>query len=700
MTRRFVSLPFILCLAACESSSEKAPLAKRNTLDVRPSNPSCLAFARPQDSAEMQLQPAFGSIEFPLLIGLYRNEQRWYAVQRTGQISTFSKSDGSDKKAFIDLSGSINAGPNEAGLLGMAWHPKRKGEFYLSYTVASSESPANLRSVIARFKTDDGLSAANQPEILLTLEQPYQNHNGGHIAFGLDGYLYIAFGDGGSGGDPENRAQRLDNLFGKILRVDVDGEKPYGIPKDNPFVDRADAKPEIYAYGLRNPWRFQFDRETGELWAGDVGQNRFEEIDRIEKGGNYGWKLKEGFGCYAGSNCANADVIDPLVTYGRDQGASVTGGFVYRGNAIPSLHGIYLYADFVSSNVWGLFPGSDGKLAPRRLLSPGFNISSFAEDENGELAILEYGKGRIHQIRPAQGNASQDALPRKLSETGCFKKDNVREPVDGLIPYDVNSPLWSDGAAKRRWFAIPDDGEIGIADDGHLEFPNRTVLIKEFALGEKTVETRLFIRHEDGVWAGYTYAWNDEGTDAELVLNGPSKQFGDQTWQYPSQSQCLQCHSSAAGFSLGLEIAQLARDDGQLQRLEESGFFSEALPTQQAALPVPSKSEPNDAARSYLHANCSFCHRPAGSGGGGLDLRFTANLKQMGVCNRIPSFGDMGIAGGRLVVPGAAEKSVLLARISKRGAQQMPPLASAVVDEDAKAWVEGWIKGLTDCQGE
>lgn len=690
-----------------DKNSSPTPGGQSRDADVnlRPRNATCLAFTRPDANTGIKLEKKSGGL--PQIIGLHQkaDTKRWYAVQRTGQISTFTKDDGSDRSSFLDLSRVINSRPGEGGLLGMAWHPQRSDEFYLSYTIASSDSPANLRSVIARFKSKDGLTAAAEPEVLLTLEQPYENHNGGHIAFGPDGYLYIAFGDGGSGGDPQNRAQNLNLLFGKILRIDVDGAKPYAIPQDNPFVNQPDRKGEIYAYGLRNTWRFQFDRATGDLWAGDVGQNRLEEIDRIEKGGNYGWRLKEANECYNGSDCSHANVIDPVAYYGRDLGASVTGGFVYRGNAIPSLKGHYVFADFVSGNIFGLFPDESGKLTLKKLLSNGFNISSFAEDADGELYVLEYGAGNIHRIQPENNSLVAVAAPAKLSETGCFLANDPRQPTPGLIPYDVNSPLWSDGAAKRRWMALPDNGKIDLTDGGDFLFPSGTVLVKEFSLGGKRVETRLFIRHEDSVWAGYSYAWNDEESDAVLVPNGASKKIGDQVWTFPSQAQCLQCHNANVDFSLGLELAQLNRkltidgkEESQLDHLEALGLFTKALPTERAKLPVPGATADHEgSARSYLHANCSFCHQPNGTGGGNLDMRFQASLKETGLCDQ-PELGDLGLGDdARILFPGVPEKSVLLSRLSRRGSQQMPPLATSVVDDSARVWVESWIKGMKSC---
>jgi uncharacterized repeat protein (TIGR03806 family) len=711
MIRPLVLLSVISALSSCglkrsSQASLKAdplPLGNEVALETRPENDSCLAFARPSENTAVKLE-RLGKNEFPEIVGLQQapNSKRFYAVRRTGQIETFTAESG--KAMFLDLSSVVNARPGEGGLLGMAWHPSKKNEFYLSYTLPSANSPANLRSTIARFTADSETSATYKPEILFAFEQPYENHNGGHIAFGHDGYLYLAFGDGGSGGDPLNNAQNLNVLYGKLLRIDVNAPTGYAIPKDNPFVNEPNTKPEIYAYGLRNPWRFQFDKATGELWLGDVGQNLWEEIDKIEKGGNYGWNVREGFNCYENNaKCGTASYSEPVASYGHDQGASVSGGFVYRGKAIPSLQGIYVFGDFMSGNIWGLFPDTNGKLKQKLLIATGFNIPAFGEDGDGEIYVLQY-SGQIHRIVPKDANAAVVKAPALLSQTGCFNPSKVSEPVKGLIPYSVNSPLWSDAAAKRRWFGLPKDGKINVLDSGRFEFPNGTVLVKEFALQDKPIETRLFIRHADGAWAGYTYAWKDDGSDADLVNNGLVKTIAGQVWNYPSQAQCLQCHTANAGFTLGLELSQLNKQVGavgsqysQLENFAKIGLFTKPLADTTLALPTPSPAIAADlSARSYIHSNCSFCHRPGGTGGGNLDMRFETELKQTGLCNK-PGSGSLGIADARVIFPGSPEKSILYARMSRRGTQQMPPLASNHTDDAALAIMKEWITTLNEC---
>lgn len=301
---------------------------------------------------------------------------------------------------FLDIRDRVSARGSEEGLLGLAVDPHVDGQFYVYYSAANPR-----RSVVSRFNYgSEGRPAEGKPAdldselVILEIEQPYSNHNGGQIAFGPDGYLYIGLGDGGSAGDPQGNGQDTSTLLGSILRIDVSGSteaRPYAIPPDNPFVDSAGARPEIWAYGLRNPWRFSFDRETGELWAGDVGQNEWEEIDIIERGGNYGWNVLEGNHCFRPrDNCDREGRIPPVWEYSLDGApCSVIGGYVYRGDAIPWLRGAYVYGDFCSGKVHGLRHHNGQVTDHKELADTGLRIMSFAEDKDGELYLLSQREG-------------------------------------------------------------------------------------------------------------------------------------------------------------------------------------------------------------------------------------------------------------------------------------------------------------------
>lgn len=327
--------------------------------------------------------------------------QRLYVLEQEGRIRTIDD-EGLNAAPFLDISKAVRSG-GERGLLGLAFHPAYADNdyFYVNYT---AEPRGRLVTRVSRFtRGEDGRADAGSERVVLEIDQPYGNHNGGQIAFGPDGMLYIGMGDGGAADDPHGNSQNLATLLGAMLRIDVDGgdgTRPYGIPPDNPFVRTSGARPEIWAYGLRNPWRFSFDRETGLLYAGDVGQNRQEEIDVVVRGGNYGWNLMEGELCHRGTpaQCARRELLPPIVAYGRSDGVAVTGGYVYRGGAIPALCGVYLYGDYGSGKVWGLRYADGGLGTRRELLRTDHGISAFGEDAAGELYLLDHRAGKVLRI--------------------------------------------------------------------------------------------------------------------------------------------------------------------------------------------------------------------------------------------------------------------------------------------------------------
>ncbi len=327
---------------------------------------------------------------------------RLFVVEQQGRIIVFENNSNTTlKKVFLDITDRVAWG-GEMGLLGLAFHPQfeTNGYFYVNYTASNPR-----RTIISRFKvstTNPDSADKNSELILLTFEQPYANHNGGCIAFGPDGYLYIASGDGGSAGDPQNNAQKITNLLGKILRIDVNNPQPplnYGIPPDNPFIDSVNTsiRKEIYAWGLRNPWRFSFDLQTNNLWCADVGQYDWEEIDIIEKGKNYGWRCYEGNHAFNLSGC-NSVYTFPIYEYSHIEGISITGGYVYRGNEFPELFGKYIYGDFGSKKIWAL--EYDGSSIPKNSLIATCPqaISSFGVDDQNNIYIVGY-EGRIYKFK-------------------------------------------------------------------------------------------------------------------------------------------------------------------------------------------------------------------------------------------------------------------------------------------------------------
>jgi glucose/arabinose dehydrogenase len=343
--------------------------------------------ARPLEG-EYQLVPALESATHDRMLGFSMipdGSNDAVVVTQGGVIWRLSVDESSPAAAFGDISDRLIESPgNEEGLLGLAFSPDFDvdGRVYLYYTAGGPR-----RSVLSRSVVSNGTLDMASERVLLELPQPYGNHNGGHLAFGPDGYLYVAVGDGGSAGDPEGNGQNLSTLLGSILRLDVSGEG-YRVPPDNPFVDTHGARPEIYAYGLRNPWRFSFDRETGDLWAADVGQDAWEEVDRIVSGGNYGWNITEGLECYQASSCSMTELQMPRAVYGHDAGCSITGGYVYRGASMPELNGWYVYADFCNGSVWAV--NTADETPPVLLAETGLPITSFGELQDGELLAVTF----------------------------------------------------------------------------------------------------------------------------------------------------------------------------------------------------------------------------------------------------------------------------------------------------------------------
>jgi glucose/arabinose dehydrogenase len=348
------------------------------------------------------LEPVADGLQSPLFAGHAGDGSgRLFVLEQPGRIRVIR--DGRLlEEPYLDLSRRIASG-GERGLLGLAFSPAfaTDGRLYVNYT--DRDGNTVVSEIVAPDPAADRADPASE-RVLLVIDQPYPNHNGGALAMGADGLLWIATGDGGSGGDPLGAGQRLDTLLGKLLRIDPRpaGGAPYGIPADNPFVGRSDARAEIWAYGLRNPWRFSFDRQTGDLWVADVGQNAFEEVNRWPAGSpagpNFGWNTMEASACFdPAEGCSTEGLVLPVDEYGHDLGCSVTGGYVYRGEAIPGLAGTYLFADFCSGTIWGLDAAADAPAA-RVLLESGVSVASFGEDEAGELYVVDLAGGRVLRV--------------------------------------------------------------------------------------------------------------------------------------------------------------------------------------------------------------------------------------------------------------------------------------------------------------
>ena len=694
-------------------------------LDQRPSNSTCLARPRPGVGSDVAIATermfpfltlSSGSewtlaslAAAPMVLRQSTsNPGIWYLAERSGLIHRIDDV-ARTHTPLLDIRSEVFANfvdsDEEGGLLGMALHPNFdvNGEVFVFYTAAAAGYACT--STVSRFRSlDGGMTVDPSSEtVLLSIPQATIHHHAGALEFGNDGMLYISVGDSGL----STQAQNLNSLLGSILRIDVDAGVLYTIPPDNPFASGGGA-PEVWAKGLRNPYRFSIDPVTGELWAGDVGQSNFEEVNRIVSGGNYGWPIREGFSCFGtcctqptAPSCMKSPLIDPVHAYDHSGGScrAVIGGYVYRGSEFPELEGRYLFSDWCGSDIRAFFSDPGTPPYARTIGQIGGLFRSLSRDASGELYALR--TREIHKL--VRSTAPPPApFPRRLSETGCVDAADPTLPAEGLIPYAVNAPLWSDGADKDRWMALPDGKTISILPDGDWSLPIGSVLVKNFLLAAERIETRLLMRHSDGGWAGYSYEWNDAGTDADLLEDTKMKVVGNQTWLYPSRGQCLSCHTEVAGFTLGPTTAQLNGSfrynasqplANQLETLEHIGVldsppdFSQRITTSQpASIAV--------LARSYLQANCAHCHAPGTPVQASIDLRYSTPINEMHVCGAVPSRGDLGVAGARLLVPGDPSRSILSLRMHDLGDYRMPPLATSVVDPLGTTLIDTWISSF------
>jgi glucose/arabinose dehydrogenase len=693
------------------------------------------------------LQQQFGrSFSSPVALVTPTGEtNRLFIVEKVGRISLITNLTAATPTVltFLNITNKVNP-DGEQGLLGLAFHPnyKENGYFYVFYV-----TPTPRRDRLSRFSVsaaDPNIADPISEVIFINQVDDYSNHNAGDLHFGPDGYLYVSLGDEGDGGDTGRNSQRIDkDFFAGIIRIDVD-KRPgnleptahpaattnYFVPADNPFVgatsfngvalaDPSKVRTEFWATGLRNPWRMSFDRDTGTLWVGDVGQGAREEIDIITKGGNYGWNYREGTIRYGSATPpAGFTHIDPIYDYPRTDGISVTGGLVYRGDRISQLYGAYLFADYGSGNFWALRLNENGKGVFQRLLTDS-GISAFGTDpSNGDVLVCDVNDGRIRRL-VYSATSSGTPIPPTLAETGAFADLASLKPEAGIVPYDINLPFWSDGSLKTRWFSIPDaTNTFAFNATNTWLTPTGAVWIKHFdmqitngeAASKRRLETRFIVRNTNGVY-GVTYRWTnetsavlvpEEGLDETLVIvDGATTRT--QVWRYPSRSECLACHTAAAGWVLGFNTPQLNRDvthgsltTNQITALREAGYLNGAPDSPHSHLAL---AKPDDLTisqefrvRSYLFANCANCHRPGGPALANFDARVSTPIDLANLING-PLVNTLGDPANRTLVPNDPTHSMILQRMSIRGPGQMPPIGSNVPDAQGIELIRAYIAG-------
>lgn len=576
------------------------------------------------------------------------------------------------------------------------------GLIYLVYTTdVGDETAARL----ARFKSlDSGLNFdPGSQKVLIEAPGIHRGiaHAGGDIAFDDEGKLIVILGDGGGFSIPPSaEAQDNTRLLGTAYRIDPDEGSPagYTVPADNPFASVTDGsvRQEIWATGLRNPFRSDWDTEQQALWVGDVGEYSFEELNLVRRGENYGWPYFEGPRVTPDlPPVPDGDYVDPVFSYGREFGASITAGYRYGGTALAGYEGAFLFADFAQPKVYALVDPLSAP-TPVPLAQSPEGVVAIEADLAGEPWVLTL-SGKLYRLQ----QSATAALPDTLRATGCVDSESPFQLDPHFFEYDLNAPLWSDDAVKRRYAYVPEGASVELRADGDFNFPEGSVLVKTFEREGRPLEVRFLYRAEGGQWGAISYAYGDDG-GARPALAGERLRDGEGVfWSVPSQGQCFSCHTSAAGFSLGAESRQLggqhawraeaSRDQLALWRDLRVLPDEAALPETVFASLEDEEASLGDRARAYLHANCSSCHRPGGTAPTSLDFRFDASLQARGCAE-----GD-ALAP---LVPGQPELSELLQRMQTVGTGAMPPLARERVDAEAVALVRRWITSLNSCAAE
>src|SRR5262245_18149484 len=565
--------------------------------------------------------------------------------------------------------------------------------------------------------------------------------------------LYISTGDAASPNppDPFMTGQDISDLLSSILRIDVDhrdagepgGVSPrrnYAVPKDNPFVNLKGARPEVWAYGFRNPWRMGFDYQTGDLFVGDVGWELWETVHRIEKGGKYGWSAMEGPQPVNPQKVGPTPIRPALIELPHTISCSVTGGRVYRGKKFPELRGAYVFGDWETRKLWAArFEGDRTKEMPE-IAKPSVRIVAFGEDKDNELYFLDYDGGTMHTIERNDAVGKNSDFPTKLSETGIFASVKDQKPAAGVLPFAINSRQWQDGATAEHWVAFPGESfatlypgngkPMPVMVDWHnfrLHFQKDAVLVRTVSLGGRRLESQLL--HFDGMdWHAYTYAWRDDQADADLVhADGGEKEVSDpaplaasgtkgerkRVWQFHSRPQCLSCHSSWSEYALAFQPEQLNRPGpdgrnqliafselGMIRRAEKDDkpqpcFDEKSAASERKLVDPADASQPVEArARSYLHANCGHCHTFGGGGAVELRLQFPTLVKEMQALNVRPARGDFGLPDACIIKPGDPWSSTLFFRMAKFGRDRMPHIGSDRPDEAGLKLIEQWIAGM------
>lgn len=695
--------------------SEGRPLPRWSNAKLRGTGDAGLPFTTTRMFSDLK----FGRLGSAMLIPAARPDEprRWLVLEVERAAWTVPDREAvTQADPFFDLPKHLG---NNAYTLAVAFHP-RYPAVPQAYVFYNNRRPGAAEDVLARFPVE----LSDPPRIDLQKEEvllrwPSRGHDGGDLRFGPDGFLYVSVGDRSAPGDPNNLTQRLDLITGGMLRLDVDRADPgknYAVPKDNPFVGLPDVLPEFWAYGLRNPWRMSFS-PTGELWVGDNGDDSWESVHLIRKGHNYGWSTFEGTHPFKRNRPLAGPtprLTPPIIELPHSEARSVIGGFVYRGKALPALFDHYVFGDYATGAVWAFKWDGTAPQNFRRIAETRAQMLSFAEDRAGEIVMARY-DGQIHRLVAAPPPITATApFPAKLSETGLFASMSGHVAAPGVVPYEINTGVWSDGAQARRLLAVPEWQPVALGEgDAAWNLPDGSTLARTLELpGPRRVETQVMYR-EHGTWRFYTYAWNEAQTDADLVKTEgetrPVPGIPARQWRFAGRSECTICHTTHTNFTLGLTTAQLNRDadhtslgrrvENQIVALADAGLIRPA--PAKAPAELARKIDPMDAsfplearARTYLDVNCAHCHRPHGVGGRpGIHFTESVPLARAGVVNAKPLVPLLG-PDSLIVAPGRPEQSELLHRIMLEGGGRMPLIGSEQTDKAGAELIRQWIAGL------
>ena len=675
----------------------------------------------PTPPAPYKIVPAFPGVSFknPTCIEEIPGENRLLVTEIGGKVFSFVKNPEVQQADLVADLSEVLRGTTK--VFDADFHPDFRESRYVFVCYVHPGDGGHTR--VSRFTMTNETPpkfVAGSEQVVITW--PTGGHNGGCVEFGNDGYLYISTGDGSGPNPPDGltTGQDVSDLLGTVLRIDVDqieGDHAYVVPSDNPFTELEGACPEIWAYGLRNPWKIGVDSVTGDVFAADNGWETWEMVHRIVRGGNCGWPVMEARAVLRSDvEVGPTPIIPPIKDHHHSEANSVIGGPVYRGRKLPDLVGSFIYGDYITGTIWAVRAEGDDTYSHQTLVDTDQRITSFTEGSHGELYVLDYDyTGQIYEVVPSGLVDTSAEFPRRLSETGLFASVEDLEPAAGVVPYDVRVNRWMDGAEAQRWVAIPGDGRVQLANgDDQAAYPEGTVLVKQLnlpqAVGAQPVRLETQILHyENRTWQPYSYLWDEAGKEAYLVdsigadrpleVTDASGDKLERTWHVSASNECKLCHNAGSRFVLGFVPNQL---DDQLPSLAAQKVLAsvpEVAAASRLVNPHDDSLDLDDRARSYLHTNCSACHHPGGNAIVSFYLKRDMPFDKLNT-NKGTGIGTFGMHNAKLIVPGDPHRSVVMYRMSKLGYARMPYIGSQVIDSKGVALVSEWIRSLSDVSGE